>query len=1046
MLTRRTAWQSIGLLPLLAGGTRSAAHAQATSPAGVSRDLTPLVFLGDRDLPPYEFLDGDTPRGASVDLAHAIGRVLGRPVEVRLLDWPEAQARLRAGEGHALTLMGRSPGREPHYDFSQPTLPSNFAFFVRADQEEEFATRDRLTGWRIAVTRAGLPRELLAASHPDALLAPVEHLAEGLVLLRSGAVDVLAGNAWAVRHLVHEQGIVGITELPPFARRHGHIAVREGDTALLAQIDSALMELKASGEFDAILDRWSHTNVHLLPDWVVRAAAAAGATALVAMAGLGALALRLRARTAALTREIEERNRAVAALAQRDSVVAAIGESTPDLVFAKDAEGRILYANPAALAVLGRPREEVEGRAARDWLGDQDRVRDIETNDARVVARGIAETFEEQAADAAHGGAIRIFTTTKAPMRDAAGRVAGIVGVARDVTEERIATAALAEAKQRLEVILDGAGLGTWHWRVPEDHCAYDDRWLALLGLAEGDMPARFAAWRALVHPDDRPATLAALRAHLDGASAQYECEYRLRHRDGSWVWVLDRGRVVERDPAGHPLVVTGTHLDITSRKNAEAALAASRERLALASAAAEIGVWDVDIQARSGIVNREFRRLYGLPPEEDAKLSQEEWIALIHPEDRERMRRAAQAAHEGGGEYREEYRIIRADTGEVRWLAVRGSAVGAPGQVRRMVGICLDITERRQEQERQLLLAREVDHRARNVLAVVQSVVRLTRAEDPHAFASAVEGRVAALARAHTLLSRDRWTGADLGELVREELAAYDHAAVARLSGPALRLDAAAVQPLSMVMHELATNAVKYGALSLPGGHVSVSWTLRPGPPGEAPRVHLRWLERDGPPVLVAPTRRGFGSSLLAATLRGQLGGTIEQNWEPGGLRCEIDLPGSVLAAPASVAPEPSATAEPAPDPGAAPLYGRRILLVEDEPLVALALQAALQDAGCTVRGPVATVPEAQRASAEEGLDAAVMDVNLRDGLSLPLGERLAARGVPVVYVTGLGSFPAGRTLFPGETVLNKPVREAVLVATLARAIATARAPVPVA
>ncbi len=1036
----------MALLPLLASGARVPAHAQTTAPTGLPREGAELVFLGNRDLPPYEFLDGDTPRGASVELAHAIGRVLGRPVEVRLMDLPEAQARLRAGEGHALTLLEQSPARELHLHFSQPTLPFNLAFFVRADQERAFATRDRPTGWRIAVTRAGLPRELLAVSHPDALLATVEHLAEGLALLRSGAVDALAGNAWAIRHLVHEQHAIGIAELPPFARRHGNIAVREGDTLLLAEIDRALSQLKESGAFDAILDRWSQSNVHLLPDWTVRAAAAAGATALFAVVGLAALTLRLRARTAALAREIEERNRAEAALAQRDSVVAAIGESTPDLVFAKDAEGRFLYANPATLALLGRVREEVEGHGPRDWLLDQEHAHAIEANDRRVMARGIAETFEEQAADAGHSGAVRIFTATKAPLRDAAGRVAGIVGVARDVTEERAATAALAEAKARLDVILDGAGLGAWHWRVPADHTDYDDRWLAMLGYAPGGIPRHFSDWRALIHPDDRAMALAALQAHLDGTAPHYECEYRLLHRAGGWVWVLDRGRVVERDVEGHPVVVTGMAMDITSRKRAEEALAASQERLALASAAAKLGVWDVDIQARTAIVNREFRRLYGLPPDDDAPLAQQEWMALIHPEDRDRMRRAADAAHQGGGEYREEFRIVRADTGEVRWISVRGSAVGAPGQVRRMAGVCHDITERRQEQERQMLLAREVDHRARNVLAVVHSVVRLTRAEDPRDFAKAVEGRVAALARAHTLLSRDRWTGADLPELVREELAAYDHAAVAELSGPALRLDAAAVQPLSMVMHELATNAAKYGALSLPGGRVAIDWSLLPALPGEAPRLRLRWLERDGPPVLGPPVRRGFGSSLLAATLRSQLGGTIEQHWNPGGLCCEIELPGSVLAAAASAPPAPSATADPSAEPGAAPLYGKRVLLVEDEPLVALALQAALQDAGCTVRGPFATLAEAQRAGSEEGLDAAVMDVNLRGGgLSLPLGEHLAARRVPVVYVTGLSSFPAGRPLFPGETLLNKPVREAVLVATLARAIA-ARAPATVA
>ena len=550
-----------------------------------------------------------------------------------------------------------------------------------------------------------------------------------------------------------------MSELPPFARRSGNIAVREGDGALLAEIDRALSDLKASGEFDAILDRWSGSEVHLVPDWVVRTAVAGGATAALVLAGLGWQALRLRAHTARLLREVQERQRA-------------------------------------------------------------------------------------------------------------------------------------------------------------------------------------------------------------------------------------------------------------------EAALAASQERLALASAAAGLGVFDVDTRSRTAIVNREFRALYGLPPG-DGPLPQAEWLACIHPEDRPRLAAIAEEMFRTGGGYRAEYRIVLADTGEERWIAARGSAVAARNGVpARIVGISQDITERRREEERQMLLAREVDHRARNVLAVVQSVVRLTRSEDPKDFAAAVEGRVAALARAHSLLSRDRWTGAELAEVVREEFAAYRDTEAPELSGPALRLDAAAVQPLSMVVHELVTNAAKYGALSRAGGRVRMGWRLVPGEEGE--RLLIEWEERGGPPVAGAPARRGFGSALIGATVRSQLGGRIEMDWAADGLRCTIDLPAQ------------GALAVQQGDLHGAALYGRRVLLVEDEPLVALSLQEVLQDAGCTVRGPASTLADAESLAGEDGLDAAVLDVNLPGGPSLPLGAWLEARGVPVVYVTGLEGVP-GRE---GAVVLQKPVRAEALLVALGRAM----------
>lgn len=316
----------------------------------------------------------------------------------------------------------------------------------------------------------------------------------------------------------------------------------------------------------------------------------------------------------AIIQDITERVAAEAALGEREALLSAIGQSTPDLVFAKDGEGRMIYANPPTLAVLGRSAEQVLGHTERDWIADEEQARAIAENDRRVMARGEAETVEERVADASHGGDARLFMATKAPLRDATGRLVGTVGVARDVTEERAAQAALAAAKERLEVVLEGAGLGSWHWHVPSGRVTFDERWAAMLGYGLDEVEPDLRSWERLVHPDDMTAAMQVLTAHLEGRTPVYECEHRLRHKDGHWIWVLDRGRVVERDAEGRPLVATGTHLDITARKTTEAALAASEERLALASSAARIGVWDLDVDAGSAAVNAEYRALYGLP------------------------------------------------------------------------------------------------------------------------------------------------------------------------------------------------------------------------------------------------------------------------------------------------------------------------------------------------------------------------------------------------------------------------------------------------
>ena len=199
---------------------------------------------------------------------------------------------------------------------------------------------------------------------------------------------------------------------------------------------------------------------------------------------------------------------------------------------------------------------------------------------------------------------------------------------------------------------------------------------------------------------------------------------------------------------------------------------------------------------------------------------------------------------------------------------------------------------DRRRAAESRALLLREVDHRAKNALAVALSLVRLTPRRDVEGFAEAVEGRIAAMSRAHSLLAAESWRGVDLGALIGFELAPY--AGRVRPAGPPVRLAADAVQPVGMVLHELATNAAKYGALSTPGGQVELGWRF--GPDGA---LDLTWRERGGPPVSEPPERAGFGSRLLATLVERQLGGGLARDWRPDGLAVALTLPNK-LAAPA--------------------------------------------------------------------------------------------------------------------------------------------------
>lgn len=322
--------------------------------------------------------------------------------------------------------------------------------------------------------------------------------------------------------------------------------------------------------------------------------------------------------------------------------------------------------------------------------------------------------------------------------------------------------------------------------------------------------------------------------------------------------------------------------------------------------AAIEGAPFPMMLHAEDGAVlalSRSWTELTGYGPGEMTRHA--DWTRLAfgpaQAADREAAHRAEFAA---GGATAPGELEIRIRGGGRRIWDFHSVPVGAlPDGQRLRVSAAIDVTGRRQAEERQALLTREVDHRAKNALAVVQAALRLTPREDPAAFAAAVEARVAALARTQVLLAEASWRGADLRSLAEGALAAFltigstapsvppgDPGASPRaeLEGPALNLAATAAQPISLVLHELATNAVKYGALSAAGGVVVLSWACD----SAAGLLRLRWAERGGPPVAAPPQRRGFGSRVVETTIGTQLGGRVAQRWDAVGLVCDMELP----------------------------------------------------------------------------------------------------------------------------------------------------------
>ena len=451
------------------------------------------------------------------------------------------------------------------------------------------------------------------------------------------------------------------------------------------------------------------------------------------------------------------------------------------------------------------------------------------------------------------------------------------------------------------------------------------------------------------------------------------------------------------------------------------ARLLESEQQLRLATEAAEIGLWDVDTVTDTMFWPPRVKAMFGISP--DVPVSMADFYAGLHPDDKE----ATVAAFAGACDpqkralYDVEYRAIGKEDGVIRWIAAKGRAVfDSDGKCVRVIGTALDISKRKEADERQVLLAREVDHRARNALAVIQSIIRLTRAKTVDDYVQAIEGRIKALARAHTLLSDSRWHGADLATLVTEELAPYRGGDKITIRGPDISLQPATAQGLALAVHELATNAAKHGALSSPSGKITLDWQLH------SDALALNWAETGGPGI-VSPSSRSFGLKVIIASIEQQLGGKAAFDWNPKGLRCAFSIPRSELTKSRAL----NALRDNGQANGAVIGLKRdekpRVLLVEDEALVAMMIQETMTEFGFQVIGPVSTASEALAAARNSQFEAAVLDINLGDGMVYTVAEILSKRGVPFVFVTGYDAESID-SRFTGVPVLQKPIERNML------------------
>jgi len=257
------------------------------------------------------------------------------------------------------------------------------------------------------------------------------------------------------------------------------------------------------------------------------------------------------------------------------------------------------------------------------------------------------------------------------------------------------------ESERRWKLALDGAGHGVWDWHIATGRADYSPMWKTMLGYDEADIVDSLSAWEQLVHPEDLARVKATMHAHLAGESARYECLLRMRCQDGTWKWLLDRGTVLERDAAGQPQRVLGTHTDITAQMEAEEALSASEERFRYAMEAANDGIWDWNLHSDQVYFSPGWGRMLGYAAEELAAEAST-WADLLHPEERDQVLARTRRLLADPGHYELEFRL-RTQAGDYRWVLIRAKVVewGSDGAPWRAVGTHVDVTELKAAQAR---------------------------------------------------------------------------------------------------------------------------------------------------------------------------------------------------------------------------------------------------------------------------------------------------------------------------------------------------------
>jgi len=706
----------------------------------------PTILLApDPNFPPIESFDE---HGNYTGLVADIFKKIEENIDyqfkyVRLNSWNDVLDAAKEREVDGITAAQMTPERSEYLLFTQPILDIPNVIIVREDMPGEFSFA-KMSGMQVSVTEGNALHEYIQAQFPDIDLIPVNDDLEALKEVSFGRADATVVNLAIASYLIEEHGITNLRVAGDSGKNNSLYIATRSDQPVLNQIMQKGLASIPESERQSIYGRWISLDTQSF--WKSRQFWLLVATGLTiislvivfSFAWTAALRREVKNRTRQLDLELLERKRAQEALIESETRFRALFDTAYDAILLMDGDV-FVECNSRAVEMFGcANKNDLIGQTPWEYSPQQQPDGKISVKKAtgyiRKANQGAPQLFywkhcrkDGTLFDAEVS--LNTLTIDKKMYSQA---------IVRDISEQLRVERDLYQSRERLDLALRGAGLSVFDWEINTGKVHYDEYWADMLGYSQEEIELPENVWEKLIHPDDRDAAQEKSRAILSGETDFYELEQRMLHKSGRYIWVLVRSRVMERDEDGRPLRISGVHMDITARKQAEDALQKGEERFRLAMEASNEGLWDWDFkQKQNTYFSPQYFHMLGYTPGELA-VGEGRWIELVHPDDKEHVTQVNDDCIAGRIQNFEMEFRMRTKSGDWRWILSRGRAVAydSEGNTLRMMGTHVDITKQKQREHESQVIAtlssalRAAENREEMLPIILEQTVELLEAD----------------------------------------------------------------------------------------------------------------------------------------------------------------------------------------------------------------------------------------------------------------------------------------------------------------------------